>query len=392
MKNNATNSTQMKFSNRWLILNIVRKNPVSRAEIARITMLTRAAVTIIVDELINDGVLIETGTAEANYGRKPVLLDLNPKSYYFLGLSITRDGSYIGVINIKGILLIKQEITLESSLDVYACLKIIVEAVKKIIDHSALPHEKFLGMGVCTPGPVDINKGIILNPPNFSKWHNLNIVRELKQSFAFDIFLENNSTSLTLMEKNYGRGAVFGNFMLLVVDTGIGAGMIINDNLYRGVGGFGCEVGHTSIDINGTQCSCGNKGCLEVYASIPAVLDAIRKRGQSRQTWSEVVDGAINDNDVCSEAVDREARYLSAGIINAMNILELEAVILTGDVNYKPEMLIDRIRKNVSRLAITRHIHELQVLNSSVEENSEVISAAAIIIEKFFKGEIKTDK
>lgn len=388
MKNNATNSTHMKSSNRRLILNIVRKKPVSRAELARITGLTRAAITFIVDELINDGILIETGTAEADYGRKPVLLDLDPRSCYTVGVYISRDGCHIGIINIKGDVLEKHKVILETSFNADACLKVIIDNIKKIIADTAFPYEKFLGIGISSPGPVDINSGTILNPPNFNLWHNVNIVQELKKYFQLNICLENNSASLALAEKNYGRGAEFSSFMLLVVDTGIGAGIIMNDNLYHGVGGFGSEVGHTSVDINGIQCSCGNKGCLEVYASIPAVLNNIQKHEQNKQTWNVVVDGALDGSVVCLEAVDTEACYLSAGIVNAMNVLELEAVILTGDINYKPEMLIDRIRQNVNSLAITRDIHKLQVLNSSIVENSEVISAAAIIIEKFFRGEI----
>ena len=388
MKSSATNSTQMKLSNKWLILNIIRKKPVSRAEIARRTSLTRAAVTIITDDLIKDGVVIETGAAESEIGRKPILLDLNPECHYFIGVSIARNHYHVGITDIKGMLVMKREVVIDSSLDASACIKKIGEAVSKIIEASGLPHEKFLGIGICSPGPVDINTGTILNPPNFDKWHKFSIVEELKKISKFNVFLENNSTSLTLMEKNYGSGGDFCSFMLIVVDTGIGAGMIINNSLYRGSGGFGCEVGHASIDINGIQCSCGNKGCLEVYASIPAVLRDMKRHGQNRHSWNEVVDGALNGDMICKAAVEKEVWYLSAGIVNILNILDLEAVILTGDINYKPEMLISGIRDNIEKAVITRHIRKCQIINSTIVKNSEVISAAAIVIEKYFKGEI----
>lgn len=389
MRTNATNSTYMKLSNRRLILNIVRKKPVSRAELARITGLTRAAVTLIVDELIKDGILIETGTAEADYGRKPVLLDLDSHSFYAVGVSIARDGCNIGIMDVKGVMLEKRSVNLNYPFDAYVNIKTIIEDVKKIIKDSALPCERFLGIGISTPGPVDINTGAILNPPNFDIWHNVNIVQEFKKNFHFNIFLENNSTSLALAEKNYGRGAEFRSFMLMVVDTGIGAGIIINDNIYRGVGGFGSEVGHTSIDINGKSCSCGNKGCLEVYASIPSVLENIQRYDKNITTWNEVVDMSLAGDEVCRKAIESEALYLSAGIVNAMNILELEAVILTGDIKYRPEMILDLIRKNVGSSAITRYIHRLHIMNSSIVEDSEVISAASVIFEKYFRGEVE---
>ncbi|HEY5584564.1 MAG TPA: ROK family protein, partial [Ruminiclostridium sp.] len=178
------------------------------------------------------------------------------------------------------------------------------------------------------------------------------------------------------------------SFMLIVVDTGIGAGIIIDENIYRGVGGFGSEVGHTSIDINGKACSCGNRGCLESFASIPSVLKNIQRCDNNITTWKEIVDRALMGNEDCKKVIESEALYLSAGIVNAMNILELEAVILAGDIKYKPDMILNLIRMKVESSAITRDIHRLHIMNSTITENSEVKSAAAIVFEKFFKGEV----
>ncbi len=387
MDKNATNSSYMKLSNRRLILNIVRKKPASRAELAKMTGLTRAAVTLIVEELIKDGILMETGTAEADYGRKPVLLDLEPHNNYAVGVSVARDGCNVGLMNIKGVLLDKHQVTIDGAMDAYEIIAAIIEKINKIMADSSLPAEKFLGIGINTPGPVDIKDGRVLNPPNFDLWHNVNIVTEFKKSFPFNVFLENNATALALAEKNYGRGAEFGSFMLMVVDAGIGAGIVINDRIYRGVGGFGSEVGHTSIDINGKACSCGNRGCLEVYASIPSALKKIQGQGKNIKTWDELVDKASDGDGSCMELIGNEALYLSAGIVNAMNILELEAVILTGTIQYRPELLLELIRKNVENTAITRHIHKLQIMDSSILKDSEIISAAAVVFEKYFNGE-----
>jgi Transcriptional regulator/sugar kinase len=388
MKNDATNSSIMKYGNRRLVLNIIRKKPVSRAGIARITGLTRAAVTIIVEEMLNEGLLIESGTGEAEFGRKPILLDINPNCFYAIGLSVTRHGCFTGIIDIKGNLLIKQKIDYDTRSEAGECLGLIIDSIGQILDKSKLSANKLLGIGISTPGPVDIHSGTILNPPNFEVWNNMNMVREIKKSFDSNIYIENNSTALALAENYFGRGPEFNSFMLLVVDSGIGAGIIINDQIYRGVGGFGSEVGHTTIDMNGKTCSCGNKGCLEVYASMPSILDQLRRHGYDKTSWSSVVEGTLSGNTICNEIMDMEARYLSAGIVNAMNILELEAVILTGDINYKPQMLIGQMRKYIENTAITRNIHNYQIVSSSISENVEIISASSIIIEKYFKGEI----
>lgn len=389
MLNTATNLTYMKLSNKRLILNIVKKKPLSRAELARTTGLTRASVTLLVEEFVKEGILIETGTAEADFGRKPMLLDLNPDCYYAVGVSIARDGCNIGIINFKGVLLYKRRVNLFANHSVYKNINIITENIKEIIMSSALPYERFLGIGVNTPGPVDIKNGTILNPPNFNIWHNVNIAEEFNKALNMDVYLENNSTSLALAEKNYGNGTGFHSFMLLVVDTGIGAGIIINDIIYRGVMGFGSEAGHMSVYLNGKPCNCGNRGCLELYASIPAILEYINQYDENISSWKEIVDKALSGNKLCMDTIDREAFYLSAGIVNVLNLLELEAVILTGNISYKHDLLIDKIRKNVECTAITRHIHKSNILNSSILENSEVISSASVVIEKFFKGELQ---
>lgn len=389
MKNEARNSSYMKMYNQLQILNLIRKEPISRAEIARRTGLTRAAISIIIDNLESKGLVVETGAGEADFGRKPVLLDVNPGAFYAVGLDISREGYSIGLVDIKGQLVEKRRVGLPASDAADEALEVIAGEIIKLMDGSGISRNKFLGVGISAPGPLDALSGKILNPPNFHKWHGICIVDELKKKVPLDIFLDNNSIAHTLAEKNFGSGTGFGSFMVLVVDTGIGAGIILADKIYRGVGGFGSEVGHTSIHMDGRPCSCGNKGCLETYASIPAILGYAGTCDPELKSWNGIVDRAIAGDEVCTGIIEFEARCLSAGIVNVMNVLELEAVILTGYISYRPEMLLEEVRKNIYRTAITRDIHKLKVLNSSIPANADVISAATIAIEKFFSGEIK---
>jgi predicted NBD/HSP70 family sugar kinase len=280
------------------------------------------------------------------------------------------------------------DVDLNSAIDVKGKIRILIEGVKKIIMDQELPQEKILGIGINAPGPIDMHLGEIINPPNFDLWHNVNIVREFKKHFNLNVFLENNSKSLAIAEKNYGKGSEFNSFMLMVVDSGIGAGFVINENIYRGFYGLGSEIGHVSIDFNGKQCNCGNKGCMEVYASIPSVIENIQRYDKNITTWNEIVDKALDGNVKCKKAIEKEALYLSAGIVNVMNILELEAVVLTGTIRYKPDIIMESIQKNVWKSMITRKLHKLIITNSSIVKNPGVVSAASIIFERFFKGEI----
>ena len=384
MKDSVRNKAHMKFYNRQNILDIINKKPLSRAELARKTGLTRAAVTIIVDGLVKEGIVMETTAAEADYGRKPILLDIRRENYYAIGLNISRCGCCAGITDLKGTVKVRREIALPKT-NAKEALETIKKELHQLTAQCDKEKGKLLGIGITTPGPVDVFSGTILNPPNFELWNNFEIVAELKKDFPYEIYLENNSTSLALAERNFGEGCRFNSFMLLVVDTGIGAGIIINNSLYRGVGGFGGELGHTSVDMNGKPCKCGNKGCLEVYASIPVIIEEAKLNYPDVRTWKDIVDKAVSGDTGCKEIIEKEARLLSNSIVNSMNVLELEAVILTGFINYG-EILVNRIREIVHSTAITRDIHKIQICMSSISSDSDIIASAAIVIEKFFNG------
>ena len=384
MKHGATNSAHMKSENLRLILTLIRRKSVSRADLARYTGLTRAAVTILVDELLDKGYLLETGTAAADYGRKPILLDLNPSRFFAAGVSISREGCHIGLVDFKGKPLARETVILGGYPTAADALPHLLKAVQTMLDNQAVPRENLLGIGICTPGPVDIATGTVLNPPNFPLWQQVEIARIFSEHFHVGALLENNAAALALAEKNYGQGSSFKSFMLLVVDSGVGAGMIIDRRLYRGVGGFGHEIGHTTLDINGPVCSCGNRGCLELYVSLPALYQYLRDQGVSASSWREVADQSEAGNRVCRTAIDRQARYLAAGIVNAMNLLELEAVVLAGDINDRPDELLTGIRRYVGQTAITRNMHQLQILPSKIGREYDILSAAAIAVEQFF--------
>ena len=383
-KQNATNSADMKAGNLRLILNLIRRNPGSRAELARLTGLTRAAVTLLVDELLDQGILLEIGTIAAGYGRKPMLLDLNPRRFYAVGIALARDSCHIGLADFKGCPLVRNSLDLSGCPDADASLARIFRAVDEMIRAAAVPADRLLGVGISMPGPIDIYSGTVLNPPNFTLWHQIGITRAFEAYFHLPALLENNAASLALAEKNYGCGSAFKSFMLLVIDSGIGAGIMIDRQLYRGVGGFGSEVGHMTVDLNGPLCDCGNRGCLELYASAPAILAQVNRNGQAAGSWQELADLADAGSRICQEAIELEARRLTAGIVNAMNMLELEAVILAGDVTGNPGRLLEAIRRTVRQTAMTRDIHTLSVLSSALGQSYDILSAAAIVFERYF--------
>lgn len=387
----ATNSAYMKLANRKLVLNLIRKQSISRAEIARRTGLTRAAVSLIMDELIEEGIVVEKGYCEnTTFGRRPMCLGINSKHLYAIAIDITKKKSEMGIVSITGDLIAKDNLSLRDIHDPNEAIKQIASKVSSLINKH-VDTQKIIGIGISTPGPVDIINGQILNPPNFEIWQNVKVVDLFKEYLDFNIFLDNRSIALTIREKNYGLGLELKSFLQVLVNrAGIGAGLVMNDKIYRGMMGQGSELGHTSIDMNGIRCQCGNIGCLECYASITAVLDRVQQNYPNVTSWEEIVDRAANEAFFINVIKD-EGMYLSTAIANCMNLLELEAVVLSGDIIYSPELLIEEIKKHLQQKSITSTVKEVKVLASKREEDIYIISAATIVIEKFFtEGLVRT--
>lgn len=358
----ATNSALMRIKNEKIILSLINKSPVSRADIAKKTGLTKAAVTIIVDDLKRRNIVIEKDGKSDTVGRNPVMLFLNEKAFFAVGVNITRHQIMVGISDLGGNIVIQDSFSICAP-DI-ALLKI-KNTIEEQIEKSRIDETKIHMISVVTPGPVDVQNGLVLNPPNFNCWHNVPIVNQLKELTGLDVILENVSSATAIAEKYFGAAFGTENFLTLQVDEGIGSGIVINDTLFKGP----CELGHTSIKYDGIKCECGNRGCLEKYASIPNIL-----KDTGYRAWYEVVDNADE------RLLDAETEYLSAAIISANNIFDFDKIVLCGDLTYKPEKVIDLISAKIEKNILAKD--SLEICAGQVK--SKYLIAAAVAIDSLF--------
>ena len=360
----GTNAAVMRLRNEKTILSLINAEPVSRAEIAKRTGLTRAAVTIIIEELIEKGYILEQPTMQATVGRQPVLLSFNGAGTFAMGINITRKGFWVGVSDLNGKVLCEERFPAFSPEDFFAGIK---EIGERCIPAAALLPEQIYGVAVAAPGPVDFRNGTVLNPPNFNEWHGVPVAEELKAALGCEVHLENVSNACALAEMYFGQAKEVDNFMALLVDEGIGSGIVLDRQLFGGIG----ELGHTSLRYDGILCECGNRGCLEKYASIPMIL-----KGTGHDSWKEVVDAGN------LSVIEKEAQYLGAAIINANNLFDLDMVILSGDLKYHPEKMVERIgeRVNAGRL----QNRNLRIRAGQVTSKSLI--AASLAVHDFFSA------
>ena len=198
-------------------------------------------------------------------------------------------------------------------------LDLIIEALRRMAQ--SVDKSKILGIGISSPGPLDCEGGKILNPPQFDRWHGVEISAILSQALGLPAYLEHDVCALALHQLEMGHSR---NFMLVFVDIGIGAAIMSGGELVGNSRYFTGEVGHTTIRFDGRQCACGNRGCLETYASIPALLE-----GSSFSSWRELADSAEQSPEA-QRLVYQEALYLSAGLINLLNLIPVDTIYLSG--------------------------------------------------------------
>ncbi len=358
----ATNSSLMRKNNEKIILAMINKEPVSRADIAKRTGLTKAAVTIIVDDLKRRDIVTEKNGKSDTVGRNPVMLYLNKGAFYIAGINITRRDITFGITDLGG------NITAQKNIEICPPEKAFTEIIKGFEEQIArmgMDISKIYKMSVVAPGPVDLLNGVILNPPNFNEWHGVPIVKELESRTGLKVILENVSSAIAIAEKYFGAAKNTADFLALQVDEGIGSGIVIGDSLFKGP----CEIGHTSIKYDGKKCECGNRGCLEKYASIPAIL-----AGTDYKTWREV----IENDDEC--LIEKEAQYLSTAIISANNIFKLDKIVICGDLAYKPEKITEFVLKRLKKHIFFKNKFDI----CAGKVDSKLKFAAALAINDFF--------
>ena len=263
MTQKPRNADYTKEYNRKAVLSMLRRSSMSRAELARATGLSRAATSLIAEELLKDGIVMELPPQSVGRGRSATPLAVRADSYYALAVDLARKSCSVGLCDMSGHLL-----QFRAFPDQDGLLDLIIEALRRMAQ--SVDKSKILGIGISSPGPLDCEGGKILNPPQFDRWHGVEISAILSQALDLPAYLEHDVCALALHQLEMGHSR---NFMLVFVDIGIGAAIMSDGELVGNSRYFTGEVGHTTIRFDGRQCACGNRGCLETYASIPALLE-----------------------------------------------------------------------------------------------------------------------
>lgn len=382
MAKQALNTARMKERNYSRFFRELRFNPMTRSQVARQMDLTRAATSIIAEDMLTFGIIREGPLVNSGrYSSKTLFWN---KDFFHVGaVNLGRESVKVGLTDFCSQVIDSAVFPVAECKNGAEAIYRAAHCLKQMLIKNNPPGE-LLGVGVASPGPLDVCSGIILDPPYYELMQNCPVVSMLRGHFNCDIILENDANAMALAERCYGLQDRYERFLELMVDIGIGASLILDGRLHRGPSGLGNGFGHTSINMNGPKCDCGNRGCVEMYAAIPRIVNAARRIDPSLCNWKEIVDRAYTSEPAALEVLRNEALYLAMLIVNASNLLDIQAVIFAGEeVLYRPDILLSEINREVNSRITSRRERSVAVLSSQIPDNAKVLCCVNLIIEKY---------
>ncbi len=395
-KSRTGNSKFLKAYNEAGILDLIRmRQTVSRAELSKETGLSPTAIGVIVSSLLDKGYIHETGTGESKGGRKPVMLELKPDSYYSVGLDIDVDSIQFVLTDITGRLVHEGSVPLAVN-TAEGAVEASESCVTGIMNRFSISRERMLGIGISVPGMVDSISHRVVLAPNLG-WEDADPAGMLKERLQLPVFMENEAMSSAICENWIGACQKASNFVCVNIKSGIGAGIFTGGMPYRGTGGSAGEVGHIVVDENGPRCGCGNYGCLETMASTGRIIEKARKMVRQGVVSSlndyENVDAMSLENIVAAaragdgaamNLLDETARYLGIALSNLVNTLNPSRIVLGKDFAVYGDLVMGTLRSVIDGKALRRPASNVELIISEIGDRASTLGAAIIPLKKLF--------
>lgn len=372
----ATNSI-----NDLTVLNTIRRRgPISRIDIARLTNLTPPTVINIANKLLDAGLILEYMIGESSGGRRPLLLKTNPGFAEVIVVLIRSKNIEVYRTDADGEVIKKKSHSIEK-LTTDDIINWMTASLKTCIEEAEAP---VAAISIVVRGPVNSVAGISVYAPSIG-WRNVPLKSIVEEKFRIPVFVENDVKAMTRGEYYYNFIKETDNVVLVKVGHGIGAGIIIAGELYRGLTNGAGEIGHTIIDVTGPVCSCGNYGCLEALASEAALISSVVraiKEGQ-KSMISEMVQGELENvtaDDIYQAAAEQDdlaifmlrqvARYLGIGIANIFNTFNPEIVVIGGGLAQAQEFIEETIRSTVEERAMGNSYRAAEIRFTTSKEGT----------------------
>lgn len=393
----VANRELTKAVNQFNILNTIRKaGLISRVEIAELTGQSRAAVTNITARLIEEGMILEKKTKpSSSRGRRRVLLALNPEAAFVVGVKVSEFQLSFAVTNLQADVLSSLIVPVrigEKSVTFIA--ELIEEGIRHCVMEARLGLEKISGIGLAIPGFVDSQKGVAYWIPVYRQGEVF--LKDLIQDrLGITTYMENDANTVTLAEQWFGEGRGVDNFLMVTVEHGVGMGIVVNGQIYRGSNGIGAEFGHMVIEPGGAPCRCGKRGCIESYVADYKVLEEAVKAAEkgewvcedlSTLTIDQVTTFAHEGNPILRGLFKRAGEVLGLGISGLIQVFNPEKIIISGERVKAGDLLFKSMHEAIEAHTNREILESLQIIIQKWKDTDWARGAASLVLQELYKS------
>lgn len=375
-----------------LVLNVIRqKKVISRSILARLTSLSYPTVSTIVKKLMKEGLVEEDQVGEFSGGRKPMLLRFNPAARQVIGLDLSGSKAQAVLADLNGDFL--SEVVIGGEINTKVNLvETAVSVIEELQRRTGFAKQTVVGIGASLRGSFDLPNKLFYYAENESS--PVRLLDELEEHYHVPIVMDHISTVALLAEKMHGEAKKAQNVAYINVSRGVSAGFMINGEIYRGVLGNAGEFGHVLVDPEGEVCtSCGRRGCLENIASLHGILKAARQKGYPvpdglhyYQQIGVLGEAAMNGDELAQACFAGAISGLADGLIDLVNILNLELIILGGKVIEAYPPFVEEVAKKVLGQCWPFSRQRLSIIPASSAEHRLLQGAVSMILEEVFSS------
>ncbi|GAA3408453.1 ROK family transcriptional regulator [Paenibacillus hodogayensis] len=363
-----------------ILLSLKANTGVSRADLAKLTELSRPCVSSLVDEMIQEGLIHEIGMGTSKGGRKPILLEYNFAAFGVVGAVFEGSTMQLAIADLKGDTLYRHQISLSSPMDGEKAIESVAEGLKVLLARSGFDKSRLLGIGLGLPGITRRRDGTISYAPS-TGWMGLPVRKEIEEKLGLPVIIDNDVNLMTLGEYRRGAGIGYSNLVYMYVGTGIGAGIVIDKQLYRGAREASGEIGYMMIGPIGKRLQ-GEFGVFEKNYSVSAVREKARyilPYVGSGSIIRQIADYADRGMKEARQLLDDTCKHWAIGIANMASMLDPELLILSGELIHLGEEGLHSIKKSLSDWVPS--VPELKL--ASLGEHAGIMGAIHSVLEAF---------
>ncbi len=377
--------------NRSILLNVIKtEGEVSRVALAHMTGLSAATVTTITGQLIQEGLVFEKAAGDSTGGRPPIMLALNPHGGFVIGIKLM-EGKAVGAItDLNASILAKDSIELPDT-QVDTSVDTLVMLVKRLVQQGGIKKKQLMGVGIGLAGVVDFAEGIVKQNPIFG-WKNVNLRELLETRMRVPVYIDNDVNTLTLSEKWLEPGKPEDNFIVITLGRGIGMGIVINGQIYRGKGGGAGEFGHIMVDPDGLRCECGRQGCLETVLSDRALVSEAKQKISADVRDLDDLIARMKEGDQNAALIFTKAgKLLGHQIANLVNLFDPKLVIISGEGIRMGDVFFSAVRSTFNEGVMPGLAEDTEIRVNSWGDDIWALGAASLVIAEIFISPIQKE-